>query len=55
VLGGCTASGEQWIFFVYSVNDSRGGHVACSDEVSLSQQLECLILGLLKNCPFRVT
>jgi len=51
VLRGCTTSGEQWIFFVYSVNDSGGGHVACSDEFSLGQQLEVLplILGLLTD------
>ena len=55
MLRGCTTSGEQWIFFVYSVNDNGGGHVACSDEFSLGQQLEGLplILGLLTDwvCP----
>ena len=55
VLRGCTTSGEQWIFFVYSANDSGGGRVACSDEFSLGQQLEGLplILGLLTDwvCP----
>jgi hypothetical protein len=51
VLRGCTTSGDQWIFFVYSVNDSGGGRVACSDEFSLGQQLEGLplILGLLTD------
>jgi len=49
VLRGCTTSGEQWIFFVYATNENGGGHVACSDEFSLGEQLEGLplILGLL--------
>ena len=53
ILRGCTTSGDQWIFFVYSVlNDSGGvGRVACSDEFSLGQQLEGLplILDLLTD------
>jgi len=51
VLRGCTTSGEQWIFFVYATNENGGGHVACSDEFSLGEQLEGLplILGLLTD------
>lgn len=55
MLRGCTTSGEQWFILVYSVDDSGGGRVACSDEFSLGQQLEGLtfILGLLTDwvCP----
>jgi len=51
VLRGCTTSGEQWIFFVYKGNESGGGTVACSDEISLGPQLEQLplVLGLLTD------
>ena len=46
-------SGELWIFFIYTslANESRGGHVACSDEFILGPNLEglTLILGLLTD------
>ena len=44
-------SGKQWIFFVYKGNESGGGTVACSDEISLGPQLEWLplVLGLLTD------
>jgi len=49
VLRGCTTSGEQWIFFVYFIDENGSGRVACSDEFSLGPKLEglSLILGLL--------
>ena len=39
------------MFFVYAANESGGGHVACSDEFFLGEQLEGLplILGLLTD------
>ena len=53
VLRGCMTSGELWIFFIYTslANESRGGHVACSDEFILGPNLEglTLILGLLTD------
>jgi hypothetical protein len=51
VLRGCTTSGEQRMFFVYATNENEGSRVACSDEFSLGEQLEglLLILGLLTD------
>ena len=57
VLRGCVTNGEQWIFFIYCMQDDGSGLVSFSYEYNIGKQYEGLplILGLLHDwvCKFQ--